>query len=91
MCTIARVPKAKRNRYSTLSPDCTPAGIMRWLTGQKHKPLDEEPLIVTVRLRAHSNWFTLLWSCGVPAILVHVYCLDVYLLFCYVFLAKFNK
>jgi hypothetical protein len=32
-----------------LSPDCTPAGIMGWLTGQKHKPLDEEPLTVTVR------------------------------------------
>ncbi|CAB3985791.1 Hypothetical predicted protein [Paramuricea clavata] len=32
-----------------LSPECTAAGIMGWLTGQKHKPLDEEPLTVTVR------------------------------------------
>ena len=33
-----------------LFPDCTPAGVMGWLTGQKHKPLDGQPLKITVRL-----------------------------------------
>ena len=28
--------------------DYTPAGIMGWLTGQKHKPLDGKPLKITM-------------------------------------------
>jgi hypothetical protein len=30
-------------------PDCTSAGVMGWLTGQKHKPLNGEPLMITVK------------------------------------------
>ena len=31
-----------------LFPDCSPAGVMGWLTGQKHKPIDGETIIVNV-------------------------------------------
>ena len=29
--------------------DCTAAGVMGWLTGRKHKPLNGEPLMITVK------------------------------------------
>ena len=32
-----------------LFPDCTSAGVMGWLTGQKHKPIDGELIRVNVK------------------------------------------
>lgn len=32
-----------------LFPDCTPAGVMGWLTGQKHKPISGEQVKITVK------------------------------------------
>ena len=36
------------NEERPVVPGYTPAGIMGWLTGQKHKPLDGKPLKITM-------------------------------------------
>ena len=39
----------KESKKELLLPDLTPAGVMGWLTGQKHKPISGEQISITVK------------------------------------------
>ena len=41
--------EAEESKEELLLPDLTPAGVMGWLTGQKHKPISGEQISITVK------------------------------------------
>lgn len=41
--------EAAESKEELLLPDLTPAGVLGWLTGQKHKPISGEQISVTVK------------------------------------------
>ena len=57
---------------NTVYPDLTPAGVLGWLTGQKHVPLNGEKLDITVnfdhdcltRNESHNICFPIVGVCG---------------------------
>ena len=47
--TVMEGTEVKESNEQLLLPDLTPAGVMGWLTGQKHKPIHGKPINITVQ------------------------------------------
>jgi hypothetical protein len=70
--SIANTEGIHDERSSYQSPDLTPAGVLGWLTGQKHVPINGENLKIhvnfdhdcMVRNNMHTICFPIVGSCG---------------------------